>query len=204
MSVIHEAVKKARQVWKEDQTPDRLSAVSPEPKTEKSHFSIQKTGRTAPEWVVWFLSALVLAEAGLCFWESNRRQKAEEKMKLAYLELNDARGNYLDAKKDKEEVDLKRSREIRKLQEQMERAVAERREIAMQKQSVEFDNLQKTKKISELTKNIHQLEMDKYKLQDEVDELNVRTRTLKEELDRWSSPLPIEAQRKGSAKPLSE
>ena len=88
----------------------------------------------------------VLTEAALCWREHGLRLRAEEKMRKAYLELNDVRGGYM----------LKSST--------VRRSASELRELRAKLTEVESDNLDKEKKVSELTKRLHETEMEKIRL----------------------------------------
>ncbi len=80
----------------------------------------------------------VLAEAVLCWREHDLRLSAEEKMRMAYLELNDMRGGLM----------LKSS--------SMRRSASELRELREKNYQLERENVEKELKISELTKRLHQ------------------------------------------------
>ena len=133
MSVIHEAVKRARG----EKSPQRpaLTKKSPEFK---------------PSVLVWVLLFFLIAEAALCWREHNLRLHSEEKMHQAYLQLNDSRGEYLE-----------KSDTVR-------RSASELRELRAKLSQVESDNLEKEKKLSGLTKEIHQTEMEKFRLEDQI------------------------------------
>ena len=135
MSVIHEAVKRARGGEESSSAPSApLKAGKPSRKNA----------------LVWTLLVFVIAEAALCFREHDLRLHSEEKMRKAYLELNDTRGNYL------EKSDTAR------------RSASELRELRSKISEVESDNFEKEKKISMLTKQEHETEMEKFRLEDEV------------------------------------
>ena len=172
MSVIHEALKRAREA-RQKKSP--LVSQNPDPA-----FTVRTSGRPAA-WLVWLMSFFVLAEGAFFVRESFLRQRAEEKMKQAYLELNDARGDSLEVRKKKGEMESR----IVDLQQQLKKAVLDKTDLLSTKRSVELENLEKEKKISELTKSMHRVEMNKYQLKEEVD-------SLKRELSKWSSPLPIQ------------
>ena len=87
---------------------------------------------------------LVLAESVFCIAEHQQRLRAEEKMKLAYLALNDVRGQSLDSQA---------------LRRQLDQAVREKNEYVRLQQSLEFDNLNKEKKISKMTRELHELKV---------------------------------------------
>lgn len=146
MSVIHEALRQAR-----------------DPKSPKKTTTPVLVRSRASSWVWWAMLFFVLAEGALFLRERNMRLRSEEKMKLAYLELNDGRGAA--------------SSEIAELNEKLREALRAKTELARSKQSVEYDNVEKEKQLSVLKKEKHEAEMGRYHLQDEV-------RLLKAELER--------------------
>ena len=62
----------------------------------------------------------------------------------AYLALNDVRGQSLDSQA---------------LRRQLDQALREKSELARSHQSLEFDNLNKEKKISKMTRELHELKV---------------------------------------------
>jgi hypothetical protein len=120
MSVIHEALKRVRE---SRQTP-RVSLAW-----------LAKAVRSS--WMAWTVTAfaVVLAMTSLYFREFQSGNKSHTKLRLALLELNDAR--------------------------------LDRDSLAAKKQEVEYDNFEKEKKISGLTKELHLLEMGKLQLESE-------------------------------------
>ena len=180
MSVIHEALKRARDLH--HKKPSSLSA-SVEAKPALTVHSERKPGA----WIVWLMSFFVLAEGAFFVRESAQRQRAEEKMRQAYLELNGARGDSLEIRKEKVEMESR----VTDLQRQLKKVVLDKTELLGEKRSVELENLEKEKKISNLTKGLHQTEMGKYQLKEEVE-------SLKRELSKWSSPLPIDPENNSS------
>lgn len=175
MSVIHESLKRAREA-RQKKTPPVSHEISPT--------ITVRSERKAASRLVWLMSFFVLAEGAFFVRESALRQRAEEKMKQAYLELNDARGDSLDVRKKKKEMESR----VMDLQRELKKAVIDKTELISAKRSVELENLEKEKKISALTKDMHRIEMSKYQLKEEVD-------SLKRELSKWSSPLPIETEK---------
>ena len=153
MSVIHEALRRAR-------------AIRPKPSV-----TVRSRG-PAPAWLGWLMLFFVLAEGALYLRERYLRTHSQEKMRLAYLALNDARGDSTE--------------EIRRLKVKLNEALRSKDDIASVKQSVEFDNVRKEQKLSDLTKEMHGLEMSKMRLQDEV-------QALKAELAKISSANAAEA-----------
>ena len=95
-------------------------------------------------WLSWAMFFLVLVESAFCVREHQLRLRAEEKMKLAYLALNDVRGQSLDSQA---------------LRRQLDQALREKSELARSHQSLEFDNLNKEKKISKMTRELHELKV---------------------------------------------
>ncbi len=118
MSVVHEALKRARG----EEAPVRPSLALKSPDKQ-------------PAVLFWAMLFIVIAEAIFCVREHQLRLHAEEKMRSAYLELNDVR-----------------------------RTASDLRELRMKVIDVEKDNLQKEKKISGLTKRLHDSEMEKIRL----------------------------------------
>jgi hypothetical protein len=158
MSVIHEAVKRARAAWQEkrSQTPAPARAAL--------------TVRPAPArgaWLAWLMLFFVLAEGALYWRERALRLRSQEKMRAAYLELNDARGEVLQ----KKQVQIRNASELRELRTKLDEALRSKTEVLNAKQAVEYDNLDKQKKVSDLTKRAHKAEMDKFQLQYEINAL---------------------------------
>ena len=171
MSVIHEAVKRARQ--------DRAQRTVQEAKTQEVTTLRAGTG-AGGSWILWVLSALVILEAGALVWVKSAKDHAEGKLTSAYLELNDVRGEYLDTKKGLVDTEARLASENRALQTKLKELQAQKADIAAAKQSVEFDNLKKEKTLASLTKQAHESEMAKLHLEDEV-------RSLKAELAKRAS-----------------
>ena len=159
MSVIHEALRRARQSRPTKNGPSNA------PTGEKPALTV-RSSRQAPAWLGWLLMVFVLAEGALYLRERSVRLHSEDKMRAAYLALNDTRGDTTE--------------EIRRLKVKLNEAERSKTAALNVKQSVEFDNLRKEKKVSELTKEMHLAEMSKYRLQDEV-------KALKAELAKLSS-----------------
>ena len=126
MSVVHEALKRAG---------------SP----KQPVLTVKSTGKQ-PAWLFWVMLFFVLAESALYWREHSLRLRAEEKMRMAYLELNDARGQ-----------SLEKTGTVR-------RAASDLRELRLKLTGVETENLRKEKKISDLTKRLHESEMEKIRL----------------------------------------
>lgn len=181
MSVIHESLKKARETR---QPKDQAT-----PSGEVPALTV-RTGRPPSVRFLWLMLFFVLLEGAFFIRESALRHKAEEKMKQAYLELNDVRGNSLEAQKKKVQIES----QVEDLRDQLKKAVLDKTDVLRSKRSVEMENLDKEKKISELTKTMHEVEMSKFQLKEEI-------RALKQELSRWSSPLPVAAQSAESPSP---
>ncbi len=148
MSVIHEALK--RDLEKQSKKLD--------------FFKI--TASQTP-WLWWVMLFFVAAEGGLFLRESALRKKAEKKLKLALLNLNDARGDSMDVKEDNAQVES----EAEELKAKLKKSFMDQNEISAAKRAVEMENIKKEKKISELTTAAHQSEMRKYELQEEVQSL---------------------------------
>ncbi len=126
MSVVHEALKRAGL-------------------PEQPVLTVKSTGKQ-PAWLFWVMLFFVLAESALYWREHSLRLRAEEKMRMAYLELNDARGQ-----------SLEKTGTVR-------RAASDLRELRLKLTGVETENLRKEKKISDLTKRLHESEMEKIRL----------------------------------------
>jgi len=174
MSVIHESLKKARE--------SRQQKDPGTPAGEGSTLTV-RAGRSPGVRFWWLMLFFVLAEGAFFIRESALRLKAEEKMKQAYLELNDVRGNSLLVQKKKIQIES----QVEDLRNQLKKAVLDKTDLLRSKRSVELENLEKEKKISELTKTMHEVEMSKFQLKEEA-------QALKRELSRWSSPLPLATQ----------
>ena len=129
MSVVHEALKRA-------------GGDAPK---ERPSLTVKSPGKQ-PAWLFWAMLFFVIAEAGLCWREHALRLHSEEKMREAYLELNDVRGKNLDKGGT------------------VKRAMNESLELRMKLTEVETENLKKEKKISDLTRRLHESEMEKIKL----------------------------------------
>jgi ribosomal protein S13 len=167
MSAIHEALKRAREA-RQTKNPGIPPKDTPS--------LIVRTGRPVSAWLLWSMLALVLAEGAFFVREGALRRKAEYKMKLAYLELNKARGDSIDVRTKKVEIEL----QIEGLRNQLKKAVTNKADMSSAKRLVELENLEKEKKISELTKKMHEVEMDKFQLKEEI-------QSLKRELSMQSS-----------------
>lgn len=165
MSAIHEALKKARNVRKGQEA---------EPKTETSARMapavIEVRSTVNPAMVAWMVAIAMVGVAAFS-WQYARASSLQKKLTLALLELNDTRGDYLDSHKKKaNEVDKLRST-VEQLNDKIRQLEKDRNHVWMLKQTVEVENLQKEKKISEITKQKHDLEMTRWRLSEELDEL---------------------------------
>lgn len=175
MSAIHEALKKARSVRKNQESrPVEDARAQSAPVIEVR----QKTSRASVGWIV----AVAMIGVAAFSWEYAHATRLQKKLTQALLELNDTRGDYLSAKKKKLEDTGKMSMNMEELKEKLRKAEADRNHTWFLKQTVEVENLQKEKKISELTKQKHDLEMTRWRLEDEVDQL-------KKEMDQQRSLL---------------
>ena len=132
MSVVHEALKRA-------------GGKPNPPPAEQPSLTVKSAGKQ-PVWLFWVMLFIVLAEAALCWREHTLRVRSEEKMRMSYLELNDARGQ-----------SLEKTGTVR-------RAASDLRELRLKLTEVETENLKKEKKISDLTKRLHESEMEKIRL----------------------------------------
>jgi septal ring factor EnvC (AmiA/AmiB activator) len=155
MSVIHESLKRARQ------PKDRAT-----PSGEVPALTV-RTGRAPGVRLWWVMLFFVLAEGVLFVRESALRLRAEDKMRQAYLELNDARGNSIEAQKKSAQI----GSQAEDLRDQLKKAVQDRADLLRAKRSVETENLEKEKKIAELTKSVHEVEMSKFQLKEEIQAL---------------------------------
>lgn len=99
-------------------------------------------------WTVAGLAVLIAATS-LYYREFQSGKKSHTKLQLALLKLNDARVEAEDALKQKAKLE------------------AERDSLAAKKQEVEYDNIEKEKKISGFSRQMHDLEMRKLQLLNE-------------------------------------
>ena len=136
MSVVHEALKRAG--GKKIPPPASSSPLQPT-------LTVKSVGKQ-PAWLFWVMLFFVLAEAALCWREHILRLRSDEKMRLSYLELNDTRGQ-----------SLEKTSTVR-------RAASDLRELRLKLTEVETENLKKERKISDLTKRLHESEMEKIRL----------------------------------------
>ncbi len=157
MSVIHEAVKRARAA---------KAAPPASPADRSPALTVERTGGT-PSWVWWLMLFFVLAEGAFYLRERGRRLDAEDKMRQAYLQLNDTRGEYLE----KSATAIRSSSELDTLKTKYNEALRSKAEILRNTQHVEFENLAAHKKVSDLTKKLHETEMARLRLEGEVREL---------------------------------
>jgi hypothetical protein len=172
MSAIHEAIKKAREA-RQEKSPAAPSASATKPSLTL------KSPRQTPPWLWWAMLFFVLAEGALYLYERQKRARSEDKMRLAYLELNDVRGEVIDSEMKQSATKAR----IAQLEARLGEAEEEKARIESAKQRVEFENLDKEKKVSKLTKEMHEVEMTKFQLQDEI-------KALKAELEKRSVPEP--------------
>ena len=119
MSIINEALKRS-------QAPPPLKKPSP--------------GGLSLSWMIAAVSVFV-AIGALYIHETQARQNAQAKLQAALLELNDTRGEMLEAAQEKNRV------------------LAEHDASAAKRREVEYDNIEKEKKIAELSKEVHELRM---------------------------------------------
>jgi septal ring factor EnvC (AmiA/AmiB activator) len=131
MSVIHEAIKRAR------------GGDKPSPRPA---LTVQ-SGAKNPGWIVWAMLAFILVLSALLLRESSLRHRSEEKMKMAYLKLNDERGDFMD----------KRDTAIR--------TASELRELKAANLAVEEENFRKEKQVAEIKKKLHESEMERIRLE---------------------------------------
>ena len=87
--------------------------------------------------------AVFIAASALYWREFQSRQGAQAKLQAALLQLNDARTQAAQA--DEEKV----------------RALREMEAVAAKQREVEYDNFEKEKKISDLSKEVHELHMSR-------------------------------------------
>ena len=160
MSVIHEAIKRAR----------AAKTAPPVPSPGDKPAVTVKTARQAPAWLWWLMLFFVLAEGALFLSERSRRLGAEEKMRQAYLQMNDARGEYLE----KSVSESRAAEELRELKTKYNDALRSKTQVLNEKQSVEYDNLTKQKMISDLTKKTHESQMEKLRLESELKALKAQ------------------------------
>ena len=163
MSVIHEAIKRARAVRQEKKQSSGAPASEP-PQV------VVQGGGTVPAWLLWMMLLFVLAEGALYLRERGERIHSEDKMRKAYLELNDERGKLLDKNASHKRV----MTDLQEMESKYNAALRSREEAFKAKENVEFDNLTNQKKVNDLTREKHELEMDKYKLQAEKDSLKAQ------------------------------
>ena len=163
MSVIHEAIKRARATRQEG----KQSPAAPKSAAAEGIGPAAVVVKKEPlvlSWFVWIMLFFVLAEGALYVRERSQRLRSEEKMRAAYLELNDARGDFLDKKDSEKRV----MTDLQELESKYNAALRSKAEVLRSKQDVEFENLDKQKKINELTKKNHELEMDKFHLEGQI------------------------------------
>ena len=131
MSIINEALKRAGEPEKK-----QVAALPP-----ISSASSPKQARSLSRAWLIAIFAVSIALASLYASEFQSRQKAQAKLQAALLQLNDARS------------------EAMKATEQKERVLAEKKLLATKAQEVEYDNFEKEKRISDLSKEVHELKM---------------------------------------------
>ena len=163
MSVIHDALKRARQ---SRSTPRPAAPAGAQPPA----FGGGPKGG-APAWLWWLTLVLFLAESGLHFHTYQRRLKAEEKLQNALLQLNDERARTLELLSEKSVFDAR----LAQAGDERDQAILQRDAISKAKQDVEFENLEKEKKLYEMSKQIHELEMVKWQLTNELNPLKIKS-----------------------------
>ena len=166
MSVLHEAIKRAREARARQGGKSQPSAAAPPvaPADAPRPSLTVRSVRRAPAWIGWLMLFFLLAEGALYLRERNLRLHSEDKMRAAYLQLNDVRGEYLQ----KSDTVRRSASELRELRTKLDDALRSKTELAKAKQAVEYDNLNKEKNVSELRKQMHEIEMSKYRLQGEL------------------------------------
>ncbi len=164
MSAIHEALKKARSVRKNPE-------IRPAEDARAQSAPVIEVRQAAPRSTVGWMVAVVMIGVAAFSWEYAHATRLQKKLTQALLALNDTRGDYLSVQKKKIEDTQKMSTSIDDLKEKIRKAEAERNRVWLLKQTVEVENLQKEKKISEITKQKHDLEMTRWRLAEEVEEL---------------------------------
>ena len=169
MSVIQDALKRARESRRQKE-----SEASGAPPPAPSVVAVTVTKGPAVSWLWWLTLALFLAESGLIFREFQLRRKSETKLHQALLLLNDERGKSLDLLKEKTEFEG----QLAALQDARDKAIAEKESLAQGKRRVEFENLEKEKKVSQMTKEMHVLQMRNVQLANEVQTLKRRVAEL--------------------------
>ena len=156
MSVIHDALKRARRSRPIPAPGAPLSAPGPK--------------GSAPVWLWWLTLALFLIESGLLFHTYQRRLKAEEKLQNALLQLNDERARTLELLSEKSVFDAR----LAQAEDERDQAILQKDAVSKAKQDVEFENLEKEKKMFEMSKQIHELEMVKWQLTNELNPLKIQ------------------------------
>ena len=152
MSAIHEALKRS----------DRPSQVV-----------VTVTKKSAAGWLWGLTLVLFLLMSAAVVRESAQRRHAEGKLQQAYLQLNGERGKSLDMIQDQKGTEAR----LALLQKKLDRVMAEKDSLARANKEVELDNVAKEKKISQMTKDLHVLEMTKLRLTEELRNLQSQPET---------------------------
>ena len=165
MSAIHEALKQA-------QDPKQKKDVPKTPPSGGGVAPVAMPKINTAGWLWGLTLALLLVQSELYFHESRLRRKAESKMQAAYLQLNDERGKSLDSVQERAKAEDR----IESFKKERDRALAENRSLAKANKQVELDNLAKEKKISQLAKELHESEMSKLQLTEEIRSLKSQSK----------------------------
>ena len=147
MSAIHEALERAR-----------------DPQRKKDTRGVVPDSPPVLMMVTALVFVLFVVQSALFFRESYFRRKAENKLQQAFLQLNDERGKSLDLLK----VGTEYEDRLAKLQKERDRILAEKESLARANKQVEFDNLAKEVKLSQMSKELHKLEVAKLELTEEI------------------------------------
>lgn len=130
-----------------------------------SEIKVVTTSKSGLPLALWILTlVLFLVETGLYVRERGLRQKAEDKMRQALLLLNDERGQSMDSLKSKVETEAS----LAVTKQERDKALAETNSLLKAKQQLEFDNLEKEKKVSGMSKEIHDLQMKNLELTEKI------------------------------------
>ncbi len=164
MSVIHQSLKKASEANAE-------SGLRPPVGPEAGAAALRvidarpKKSLSRPWLFPLMVFAVMLTASSLIYaYEHDARVQAEAKLSSALNELNDSRAQAAEITRQKEETEKTLGARAETLQSQLKNVSDEKESLVREKQALEFDNLSKEKKNSQLSGQAHRLQMNKLHL----------------------------------------
>ena len=180
MSVIHESIKKISQANKEE-APSQSFDTETSAAALKAIDARPKSSSGRPWLLPLMVFTVMLVAASLIYaFEHDARAQAEAKLSNALNELSDLRAQVSEISKQKADMEKDLNEQIETLQTHLKNANDEKESLIHEKQALEFDNLSKEKRNSQLLAQAHRVQMDKLHLAGVVKDLRRKISVLPE------------------------